>query len=91
MSTHDFTNVAFDEGCKCWTCSAAAALNEVPMNNSPNEVLDVVDLITRLMVMVGNGDPQEVMEAVLPTVVQHVAATLGVTLVDVQVMREAAH
>ena len=91
MSTHEFTNVEFEEECKCWTCRAAAALNEVPMGNSPDGVMDVVDLVARLMVMVGNGNPQEVMEAILPAVVRHVAAMLGVTLAEVQVMREAIH
>lgn len=91
MNTHEFTNVGYEEGCKCWTCRAAAVLNEVPMSNSSDGVVDVVDLVTRLMVMVGNGDPQEVMEVILPAVVRHVAATLGVTLAEVQVIREAVH
>lgn len=91
MSAHEFTNVAFDEGCDCWTCRAAAVMNGVPMNDSPDEVVDVIDLITRLTVMVGNGDATEVMEIVIPTVVHHVAATLGVKLAEVQVTKEAVH
>lgn len=91
MSTHEFTNVPFEEGCECWTCRAAAALNEVPMNNSPDEVSDVVDLAARLMVMVGNGEPQEVMGAVLPFVAQHAARIMNVSLLDVKVTREAVH
>lgn len=89
--THEFTNVPFEEGCECWTCRAAAALNKVPMNNNPDEVMDVIDLTARLMVMVGNGNPQEVTETILPVAVQCAARYMGVKLVDVQVKREDVH
>lgn len=91
MSTHEFTNVEYEEGCKCWTCRAAIELNKVPLNNNPDEVMDVVDLAARLMVMVGNGNPQEVMETILPVVVQYAARMMGIKLVDVQVKNEAVH
>lgn len=91
MSTHEFTNVGYEEGCECWTCRAAIELNKVPLNNSPDEVRDVVDLAARLMVMVGNGDPQEVMEAILPAVVQYAARFMDVKLIDVQVKKEGIH
>ena len=91
MITHEFTNVPFEEGCECWTCRAAVALNEVPMNNSPDEASDVVDLAARLMVMVGNGDPREVMEAILPSVIQYTARIMNVELLDVQVVKGEVH